>query len=260
MSPFSITLFFLLFSTLFFIPTHQRQHPHPLDPLTPEEITQVQAIVRDSYPNSTHVLTFQYVGLEQLPKSSVLSWIRNPSIETLHRRSFVIARIDQTTHEIIVDLSLHQVISDQVYDGYGYPLLTFEEQNAANQLPFQYSPFLESINKRGLKIEEVVCGSFTVGWFGQKKRSKRIVKVMCYYLDGTVNVYMRPIEGISLTVDLEDMKITHFKDRITVPIPKADGTDYRGSMQTPPFGPHLKGITVVQPDGPSFKIDGHRIR
>ncbi|XP_021665708.2 primary amine oxidase [Hevea brasiliensis] len=258
MFPFSKTLFFLLFYTLSIIPPHLCQHP--LDPLTPEEITLVQTIVHSSYPNSTHILTFQYVGLEEPPKPTVLSWIRNPSRKNLHRQSFVIARIDQTTHEIIVDLSLRRIISDQVYNGYGYPLFTFEEQIAANQLPFQYAPFLESINKRGLKIEEVVCGSFSVGWFGEKKRSKRIVKVMCYYLDGTINLYMRPIEAISLIVDLEDMKIIDFKDRLTVPVPKAEGTDFRGSMQTPPFGPLLNGITVAQPHGPSFSIDGHKIR
>ncbi|KAL8524638.1 hypothetical protein ACS0TY_014295 [Phlomoides rotata] len=42
---------------------------------------------------------------------------------------------------------------------------------------------------------------------------------MCYYLDGTVNMYMRPIEGISVTVDLDEMKITAFRKR--------PGHDYR---------------------------------
>ncbi|KAE8677671.1 amine oxidase family protein [Hibiscus syriacus] len=50
-----------------------------------------------------------------------------------------------------------------------------------------------------------------------------------------------------------------FKDRLMVPVPKADSTDYRESSQ-PPFGPELKGIMVVQPDGPSFTVDGGRVR
>lgn len=108
--------------------------------------------------------------------------------------------------------------------------------------------------------EQIVCGSFTVGWYGQSGNSGRRVKVMCYYMDGTVNLYMRPVEGVTVTVDLDMMKIVGFVDRIKVPVPKGDGTDYRGSQQKLPLGPGLKGITVVQPDGPSFTLDGHLVR
>jgi len=253
------SLIFLLLSTLLIIiPTHQRQHP--LDSLTPAEFSKIRAIVHSSYPIPSHTTAFHYVGLEDPNKLTVLSWLKDPTTKTPPRQAFVIARINQTTHEITVDLTVNKIVSDKLYDGYGYPLLTFEEQIAANALPLKYAPFLESIRKRGLKIEEVVCGGFTVGWYGEERRKKRIVRVMCYYLDGTVNAYMRPVEGVTVTVDLEETKIIGFKDRLTVPIPKGDGTDYRGSKQNPPFLAQLKGITMVQPDGPSFTIDGHRIR
>jgi hypothetical protein len=48
---------------------------------------------------------------------------------------------------IIVDLSFHGIISDKVYDGYGYPLHSFKGQEAANALPFKYAPFLDSIRE-----------------------------------------------------------------------------------------------------------------
>lgn len=83
---------------------------------------------------------------------------------------------------------------------------------------------------------------------------------MCCYLDGTVNAYMRPIEGITVTVDLEEMKVVEFFDRIIVPVPDGKGTDYRWSEQRPPFAPRVKGITAVQPDGHSFIIDGHTVK
>ncbi|GMY27420.1 primary amine oxidase-like, partial [Fagus crenata] len=262
---FNPLFFFLLVISSFIQPTQQQQHP--LDPLTPSELNLVQTILTHFYPSSNHNLTFQYVGLDDPDKPTLLSWLKNPSTtEIPHRRAFLIARINHQTHEIIVNLSKHSIISNQIYKGHGYPLLTFEEQIAASTLPLSYKPFLASVNKRGLKIEEVVCGSFTVGWYGEssrnkkKKKKKRVVKVMCFYLDGTVNLYMRPLEGVTVTVDLEEMKIIGFRDRITVPMPKADGTDYRELKQKPPFGPRLNGITVVQPDGPSFQIKGHRVR
>ena len=39
---------------------------------------------------------------------------------------------------------------------------------------------------------------------------------MCKYLDGKVNLYMRTVWGITVTADLEEMKITGFEDRSTV--------------------------------------------
>ncbi|KAK4800834.1 hypothetical protein SAY86_021321 [Trapa natans] len=79
-------------------------------------------------------------------------------------------------------------------------------------------------------------------------------------MDGTVNIYMRPIEGVTVTIDLDSIKIVGFLDRIKVPAPKGDGTDYRGSQQSPPFSPSLNRITSVQPDGPSFTLSGHLVR
>ncbi|EXC17589.1 Primary amine oxidase [Morus notabilis] len=55
------------------------------------------------------------------------------------------------------------------------------------------------------------------------------------------------------------MEVVGFRDRFVVTVTKADGTDYRESEQKSPFGPQLKGIAVVQPDGPSFTINGHPI-
>ncbi|KAF9607627.1 hypothetical protein IFM89_037555 [Coptis chinensis] len=72
--------------------------------------------------------------------------------------------------------------------------------------------------------------------------------------------YVRPLEGITVVVDLDEMKITKYYDRFTVPMPKVDGIEYQASKQKPPYGPRVNGVMVAQPDGPGFQIDGHMIR
>lgn len=252
-------LFFLLISLWSLVSCHS----HPLDSLTPSEFHQVQAIVKGSNPagSSSHNITFQYVGLDEPDKPTLLSWLSNPNPTNPPppRRAFVITRLRRQTHEIVVDLSTQSIVSDKVYTGHGYPLLTLEEQITAAELPLTYPPFLASIKKRNLKLSDVVCSTFTVGWFGEEK-SRRILKIQCFYIDGTVNLYMRPIEGVTMVVDLDEMKVTEYDDRVTVPVPEAEGTDYRLSKQKPPFGPRLHGVSAMQPDGPGFKIDGHNIR
>ena len=251
-------ILFLLLSFHIFSLVSSHQH-HPLDSLTPSEFTLVRTIVNKTYPSSKLNITFQYIGLDEPDKPIILSWLSNPKSKPPPRRAFVIARLDKQSHEIIVDLSTRVIVSDKVYHGHGYPLLTLDEQFAAIELPQTYEPFIESIKKRGLNLSEVVCSTFTIGWFGELK-SKRVLKLLCFYIDGTVNLYARPVEGITLVVDLDEMKIVEYNDRLIVPVPKAERTEYRESKQKPPFGPRLNGAALVQPDGPGFKIDGHTVR
>jgi len=241
-------------------------HPHPLDPLTPSEINLVRTIVQNAYPTSkttNHNLTFNYVGLDEPDKPRILSWISsNPKTKPSSpppRRAFVVVRFQKQSHQITVDLSTRSIVSKNVYEGNGYPMLTFGEQAVASQLPFSYEPFKESLRKRGLTTSQVLCASFTIGWFGEAK-AKRNVKVKCYYTNGTANLYARPLEGVAAVVDLDDMKIVGYNDRYVIPVPKAEGTEYRASKLKPPFGPKLKGIAVTQHGGPGFTVQGHSVR
>ncbi|KAF2284171.1 hypothetical protein GH714_019759 [Hevea brasiliensis] len=79
-------------------------------------------------------------------------------------------------------------------------------------------------------------------------------------MNDTVNLYLLPIEGIQMIVDLDEMKIMEYSDGFQVPVPNSEGTDYRLSKQKPPFGPRINRAAIMQPDGPGFQIDGHTIR
>lgn len=252
---FSIILLSLInFNISLVVATHVT---HPLDPLSQFELKQVQTLIKKSHQN----VTFHYVGLDEPDKEMVVSWQSGNQHNTFHvpRRAFAIVRVDSKSHEIVVDLKKNVILSDNVYDGNGYPMLNNEEQTMASDLPLKYEPFIASMAKRGLNLSEVLCEAFTMGWYGNEN-TKRVVHVMCYYVNGTINFYMRPIEGVKATVDLDEMKIVDYRDRLMVPIPKADGTDYRESKQNPPFDTRIKGMTIMQPDGPSFTLDGNRVR
>ncbi|TKY51144.1 Primary amine oxidase [Spatholobus suberectus] len=253
---------FLFLLTLSFFCTSASTYEHPLDPLTPSEFKLVQTIVQKSYPASPPTLTFQYIGLDEPDKASLLSWLSsNPKTKAttlLPRRAFVVARFNRQSLEITVDLSKRSIVSTKVHTGHGFPMLTFDEQNFVAELPYKYKPFIESVNKRGLNISQVVCSTFSVGWFGEIK-SKRTLKLQCFYTQGSSNLYARPLEGITVVVDLDERKIVEYFDRVNIPVPKAEGTEYVATKQKPPFGPTLKGAAFVQPNGPGFKINGHSI-
>ncbi|KAJ0982682.1 hypothetical protein J5N97_010937 [Dioscorea zingiberensis] len=252
-----LLLFFLLLTS--FLPCNTS---HPLDPLTPSEFSTIQHTLKTSHLfSSSPPPSFQYVGLADPDKTDILYTLSDHhNSPPPPRRAFIILRSGHKTHEVILDITTKTIVSNTVYTGFGFPMFNFEEQTAASNLPFNYTPFLKSIKKRRIKLSEVVCTTFSVGWFGEvEKTTKRVLKILCFLTGDTVNLYMRPVEGITIVVDLDVMEIVDYKDRLVVPVPVAGGTDYRSSKQRPPFGPRGKPVEVVQPEGKGVAIDGHSI-
>ncbi|WJX96030.1 primary-amine oxidase [Trifolium repens] len=256
----STTLFFIISLLCFQVvvsitPLHFQ---HPLDPLTKDEFSIVQTVVLNKYPTSKNRLAFQYIGLDDPNKDSILKYEKKPTLVTIPRKSFVIAIINGQSHEIVIDIRLKNIVSDNVHKGYGFPILTVEEQILATQLPLKYPPFIASIHKRGLNLSELVCAGFTMGWFGEEK-SSRTLRVDCFLKEITANFFVRPISGITMVANIDLMKIVEYHDREVEVVPTAENTDYRVSKQNPPFGPKQHSLVSHQPQGPGFQINGHSV-
>ncbi|CAD6217532.1 unnamed protein product [Miscanthus lutarioriparius] len=253
-----------------------RSNPHPLDPLTPEEVTAVRAAVLASPLVPARPLTFHYVGLDEPDKADVLAYAYGgtgtgglSSRPPLPRRALVVARAGGQSHELRVDIASNgtsaTVLSHAVHRGAGFPILTLEEQFAAVALPPAYPPFVDSVRRRGVDMDDVLCAVFPVGWFGGGGAGagapKRVAKMLCFVAGPTANFYARPIEGVTMVVDLDAMAIVGYRDRVTYPVPKAEGTDYRAGKTGPPLaGLQPAPGVAVQPEGRGFHIDGHVVR
>ncbi|XP_052188683.1 amine oxidase [copper-containing] alpha 2, peroxisomal-like [Diospyros lotus] len=243
-----------------FLVSAQLSHSHPLDSLTPDEIKQASAIIKSSNVLSSKTLAFHQISLHEPSKDAVLSWLENSKIEPLPpREAFAIARADAETHEILVSLTNKTILSQRIYTGAGFPILTGDEMKAANALPRKHKPFLDSIKRRGVEIDDVAFSTFTAGWFGEEGKNRRTIRVLAFHRGGSINIHVRPIEGIIIVVDLDKMEIVHYSDEGEVVVPKAEGTEYRGSRLKPPFVASVKPITIVQPHGHSFRVSGQEI-
>ncbi|KAL6658209.1 hypothetical protein ACP70R_003795 [Stipagrostis hirtigluma subsp. patula] len=240
-------------------------HPHPLDPLSPEELVAVCAAVHASSAIPARPLSFHYVGLDEPDKSHVLSYAydHHGGPSSTPRRALVVAGARGRFHELRVDVtnaSAASVVSHAVHGGAGFPRLTAEELVAAAALLPAHPPFAESVRRRGLDVGDVACGAASAGRFGDGE-ARRLAKVQCFVVGGTANYYARPLEGVTAVVDLDEMAVLGYKDRVTYPVPKAEGTDYRADKVGPPFtGPAAAPGVVVQPEGRGFHIDGHMVR
>ena len=111
--------------------------------------------------------------------------------------------------------------------------------------------------KRGIQnLRDVVCVPNPVGYYGiAEEEGRRLVKAVCYVSSGSKNYWGRPIEGLIALVDLDERKLVRLIDTGPVPIPEAP-VDFDeasvGGLREPP-----NPISFVQPQGPSFQVDGH---
>ena len=75
------------------------------------------------------------------------------------------------------------------------------------------------------------------------------------------NGYARPVEGIHVLVDMQNMVVIEFEDRKLVPLPPADPLrnytpgETRGGVDRS----DVKSLQIVQPEGPSFRINGNYV-
>lgn len=229
---------------------------HPLDPLNPSEYNQIRLVIQKSNLRTLPNLTFHYVDLDEPEKVDVLRFLSSHDQKKPNpaRHAKVVVRAGGRTHELVVDLATNAIISDRVYTGHGYPPFTYNELFLASKLPLSYPKFKTSVSIRGLNLSEVSCVPFTVGWYGEQI-TRRALKVQCFYRDrGTVNVFARPIEGITLLVDVDLMQVTTYTDRLLrVPIPKPEGTDIRIPKRD-------SESEFCNKTKSGFSIEGHKVR
>ncbi|PKA47705.1 Primary amine oxidase [Apostasia shenzhenica] len=256
----------LIQSPLFSFPAvdHATATPHhPLDPLTVGEITAARSILLSSSPfsSSPSSVAFHSLSLDEPDKSLVLAWSAGDPLPP--RRASAVVRFLGRSYSLSVDLATG-TLSPLPVPASGYPTMTIEDMTSAATAPLSDAAFNLSVLARGVRLSDIACLPISSGWFRREiEDRRRLIKVQCYSGEGTANFYMRPIEGLTVLVDLDTKEIVHIDDEGRgIPIPKSSGTDYRfavaggNELKRP-----LKPISIEQPAGPSFDVvEGHRVR
>lgn len=244
---------------------HHRNHAsdtphHPLDPLTIQEVNHVRNIL------SSHALfknaasyAFHSMTLEEPEKSHVLNWKKGDPL--LPRKASVVARVNDISYVLSVELSAEEVAVHKTDSISGYPTMTIEDMTSATWAPLSDAEFNRTIIERGVDLKDLACLPISLGWYGKKEENRRLIKVQCYSMKDTANFYMRPIEGLTVLLDMDTKQVIEITDKgKNIPIAKAANTDYRYAAQGVQQRMKLVNpISIEQPDGPSFVIEDEHV-
>ncbi|RZP14193.1 MAG: primary-amine oxidase [Chloroflexi bacterium] len=235
---------------------------HPLDPLSFNEINEVTNIVKNN-SNLGKELLFETIMLLEPSKKTVLSFRKGDQIV---RMAFVVVLNfkEEKIYELEINLSNKKIdrcefIPDvQPAFIFGDLDMDFNEWEAKMK---QDPKLIKALKKRGIDNPDLVqIDPWPIANFdNENEKGKRLAIGRCWLRrEPEDNAYARPIEGLSLILDLNKNEVIEIQDFGLIPIPPNDG-NYSKKYQKE-FRTDLKPIQITQPDGPSFNVDGNQVK
>ena len=221
--------------------------PHPLAPLTADEIRAAASLLRSSnrFPAGAG---FNLIALDEPPKELVLAKTAVP------RRAFAVVydRKRNQTWEAIANLSTSAIDSWKLIPG-AQPAINSEDSDLADEIVRADPRWAQAMGERGIgDADNVLTMAWSAGYFGQPGAGDgRMVCVVPYYGGAGANLYAHPVEGVVAHVNLTTGKIIDFLDMDrNVPVSR-ENADLGPRPGAPPLAP----LVVTQPDGPGFRIE-----
>ncbi|WP_091287888.1 primary-amine oxidase [Amycolatopsis xylanica] len=219
--------------------------PHPLDPLTADELIAGRAILADE-GHLTETTRFPSVLQVEPDKSVTDRQVRYTLLDTATGQA----------RDILVSLTKHAVLSSEDC-GDGQPAFLFEEYDLAASITKASPEWQTAMDRRGLgdRIEHAFCAPLAPGFFGRADEAGRVIRTVTFLRDDeSDSPWAHPVEGLIVHINLTERRVLRVEDEGDVPVPPEHGR-YTG---VPPRTT-LKPIEITQPEGPSFAVDGNEV-
>lgn len=247
---------------------------HPLQPLSADEHRAAYDLVRAHFASSASLpddaLLFPFIALKEPAKSVVRAWSggldfsREATVHVLHPPS-------NRLWIVTVDLRGGRVSRVELAPAGTQAAVTAEEYVIADELVHAYEPWQDAMRARGIDPEDVYVDVWAPGDqelpaaviaslpYGSQTR---LLRALAFLRGGPVddydpenpqNPYDRPIEGVVVTLDMNQRAVVHMTDTLVRPVARISG-----NAQTRRTG--LKPMKISQPDGGGFEVQGRLVR
>lgn len=241
---------------------------HPLDPLTGDEVQRAAAIIGSS-EHATETLRYVTISLAEPDKPANLVF---DETALPPRRAFVVAYdgAQKLIHEGVVDLDLGAVVSWTPVPG-RFPSYLAEHMEGVEKVVVEDPRWQEAMRRRGVTdFSLVMVDPWPSGYYGEADHydnSPLLCRPLTFVRsEPGEHGYARPVEGVIVTFDLDAMKVVDVEDHGVVPLPRHPGNYEERFMfregNRPAFTQFrdgVKPIEVIQPEGPSFTVDGWKV-
>ncbi len=243
---------------------------HPLDPLTGAEIEAATSILKRDR-NLADSARFVYVTLREPAKETVLN--HQLGQEPDREANIVLReRAERKTYEATVSITAGEVRHWAELPNVQPPVM-LEEFLATEEAVRKDPRWQQAMRRRGVTdFDMVMIDPWSVGYNGPEDGADqgRFLRPLTWVRQGDPddNGYARPVEGLIVRFDLDRMEVVDIEDHGVVPLPPASGNYTAEGIKDPANVPHfpdgprqdLKPVSITQPEGTSFTVDGHEVR
>ena len=247
---------------------------HPLDPLSADEHRLAYDVVRahfEAIPSlPDEPLLFPFVALREPAKSFVRSWNGGaafPREATVHVMHFPTNR----TWIATVNLRESRVSDIELAPAGTQPAVTAEEYVVADEIVRAYAPWQAAMQARGVRPDDVYVDVWAPG--DQELPASvvaslphgsgtRLLRALAFLRgapvddfdpDSPQNPYVRPIEGVVVTIDMNQREVVHMTDTVVRPVSRESG-----NANTRRTG--LRPMKITQPNGGGFEVEDRLVR
>ncbi len=233
---------------------------HPLDPLSADEVTRSLAILKHSGKLTASTL-FPYLMLREPPKTEVLAW----KVGQPFRREALAVVYDHKagkTAEATIDLRTNAIAAWQERPGV-QPSVLLSEFEAVPPIVKADPRYKAAMARRGItNLDDVQVDAWAYGNPDTElAKHTRLLRTLTYYKKGGTNFYARPVEGITVVVDMDKREVAQIIDSEALPIPPVlSELDAKSLAKLGSTRPPLKPLKISQPKGASFTVDGQEVR
>ena len=244
--------------------SHGLTATHPLDGLTPDEITRVREVLADAGVLEDDTRFAQQLPVEP-PKADMLAW---KSGDPLQRRALT-TLLDRSTgrvREALVDIDAGTLLEMRELPTadapYGQPPYLFEEYDDVSDIVKADERWQNAMRARGIPEERwewAFVNPLAPGQFGEPDEvGKRMIRSLTFAPPRPGDTpWSFPVEGLVALVNLTERRVVKLVDERQVPVPDLDANFDDDSVSERRTS--LKPLEITMPEGPSFAVEGSHV-
>ncbi|MFC5828097.1 primary-amine oxidase [Nonomuraea insulae] len=233
---------------------------HPLDPLTPGEITATRTVLAAAglVKDTTRVA---YAGLEEPAKDTVLGRAADDPIDR-RARVLLLDTAGAPPRDLIVAITRGAIDADRVLDPAvdGQPPVLDAEFGIVEEVLATDERWLAALKSRGLDVAKVRVAPLSAGVYAEEypgESGRRILRGLAFVQEHEKDhAWAHPVDGLVAYVDVLNRTVDQVIDFGPVPVPGGSG-NYDDPAVTGPPRTTQRPIQITQPDGPSFTLEGN---
>ena len=234
---------------------------HPLDPLTADEFRRTTAILRrDRGLNGRW--RFASIELKE-PSKTILAEFG--AEKPVPREALVVCwnRDSGEVYKSVVSLTEDGVVSWEHRPG-EQPNITMDEFRECDEALRKDPRVAEALAARGVTdLDKVLFDVWAYGGslVAERYRGRRVGWTDVWYRSAEdSNPYANPVVGLKLVVDLNHVELLEIEDGPVIEEPEVMGEYVPGHVPGMEQRSDLEPLEVTQPQGPSFVLDGNKLR